>query len=131
MNVMAAYEQGENVLSQVFTRFDASKSLRTVDFESGFHFCSKGGAYTGLTAINLNEFAEKLESIDIDSVEFHYPRGDFQSWISKTLEDKELGNRLCFIDRNLQGENLRREISRLINERISELVSMINNEEKK
>ena len=128
--IMACMEQGGNVLSQVFKRVDASKILQTVNFDIGFHFCTNDGAYTGLTATNLNEFEEKLKSIDIDSVEYHYPRSDFQLWVSTTLRDEELGKRLCFIDRKVRGENLRQEILRLINERIFELTSLLEEEEK-
>jgi hypothetical protein len=127
--IMAYMEQGGNVLSQVFKRVDVSKILRTVDFDIGFHFCTNSGAYTGLAATNLNEFEEKLECIDVDSVEYRYPRSEFQLWVSKTIGDEELGNRLCFIDRKVQGENLGRKILRLINERISELTSLLEDEE--
>jgi hypothetical protein len=108
-------------LSQVFIRVDASKILRTVVFESGFHFCTDGGVYTNMTATSLKDFAEKLEDVEVDSIEFHYPRGDFQFWITKTLGDEELGNRMCFIDRDLHGQKLTIELTRLVRERINEL----------
>ncbi len=104
---------------------DASKVLRTVPFENGFHFRTDQGVYTNVTATSLIDFSDKLETIDVVSIEFHYPKGDFQFWITKTLGDEELGNRLCFINRNIHWEQLRQGLLRIINERISELKSSI------
>ncbi len=75
------------------------------------------------------DFAAKLDVVDVVSVEFHYPRGDFQFWITKTLGDEELGNRMCLIEKGLHWEQLREELLRLVNERISELTG--SNEDKK
>jgi hypothetical protein len=66
------------------------------------------------------DFAEKLDEVDVAAIEFHYPRGDFQFWITKILGDEELGNRMCFIDRDIRGQELRQEISKLVRERLSE-----------
>ncbi len=106
-------------------RVDASKILRTVPFEDGFHFCTDGGVYTNMTATSLIDFAEKLNDASTESIEFHYPRGDFQFWMTKTLGDEELGNRMCFVNRNLNGEQLRQQLSRIVAERITELNGQI------
>jgi hypothetical protein len=113
-----------NVLSQVLIKVDSSNILREVEFENGFHFCNNG-VYTNVTAISLKDFAEKLEDVEDDSIEFHYPRGDFQFWITKILGDDELGNRMCFIDRGLNGQKLKQELSKLVKDRINELASSI------
>jgi hypothetical protein len=34
--------------------------------------------YTGITASSLADFSSTLETIDENSILFHYPRGDFQ-----------------------------------------------------
>jgi hypothetical protein len=107
-------------MSQI-VRVDASLILRTVPFENGFHFCKEGGLYTNSTATSLVDFANELDDIDVDCVEFHYPRGDFQFWITKILGDEELGNRMCFVESNLHQEQLRRELSRIVRLRIKEL----------
>ena len=106
-------------------RVDASKILRTVPFEDGFHFCTDGGVYTNMTATSLIDFADKLNDATAESIEFHYPRGDFQFWVTKTLGDEELGNRMCFVNRNLNGEQLRQQLSRIVAERITELNEQI------
>ena len=95
--------------------------LRNVPFETGFHFTTKNGVYTGITAVSLHDFALKLQTIDADSILFHYPRGDFQKWIQNTLGDEELANRMCFIQTNLSGEKLRSQLLKIVQKRISEL----------
>jgi hypothetical protein len=112
-------------MSQVLLSVDSSNILREVGSENGFSFCTDSGVYTNVTAISLKDFAEKLDDVDIASIEFHYPRGDFQFWITKTLGDEELGNRMCFIDRDLHGQNLKQELSKIVRKRISELNSSI------
>ncbi len=96
-----------------------SKILGVVPFEHGFHFSTQQGAYTGTTATSLADFAQKLETIDVESILFHYPRGDFQKWIEETLGDKELANRMCFVKTNLSGEDLRKQLLKLVQKRIN------------
>jgi hypothetical protein len=116
-------------MSQVLKKVDASTVLRTVPFENGFQFCSNVGIYTSVAATSLTDFAAKLDFVDVVSVEFHYPRGDFQFWITKTLGDEELGNRMCLIKSGLHWEQLREELLRLVKERISELSGSSENDE--
>jgi hypothetical protein len=112
-------------VSQVLLKVDSSNILREVEFENGFHFCNDGGVYINVTAISLKDFAEKLDDVEVDSIVFHYSRGDFQFWITSILGDEELGNRMCFIERDLNGQKLRQELSKLVKERINELAGSI------
>jgi hypothetical protein len=95
--------------------------LRIVPYEYGFHFTTNKGVYNGLSATSLEDFAEKLKTLDVDSLTFHYYRGDFQRWIDNTLGDKDLANNMCFIDTKISGEQLRRELVKILNKRIAEL----------
>jgi Family of unknown function (DUF5752) len=115
-------------MSQVSKTVDTSRVLRTVPFENSFQFCTNVGVYTTVAAASLMDFAAKLDVVDVVSVEFHYPRGDFQFWITKTLGDEELGNRMCLIKKGLHWEQLREELLKLVNERISELTGSNENE---
>jgi hypothetical protein len=72
-------------------------------------------------AISLADFAEKLQKIENNSVLFHFPRGDFQSWIKNTLEDEELAHRISKTKSNPVAENLRKQLIKLVNRRIIEL----------
>ncbi len=95
--------------------------LRIVPFEYGFHFTTDKGVYSGLTATSLEDFSEKLKDVDVDSVTFHYCRGDFQKWIDNILGDKDFANKLCFIDPKISGEQLRKELLKMLDKRITEL----------
>ena len=108
-------------MGQELLKPNASKILASVQFEQGFHFTTKNGVYMGLTATSLTDFASKLETVDVDSILFHYPRGDFQKWIEDTLGDTELANRLCFVKTNLSGEQLRKELVKIVQKRLNEL----------
>ena len=68
--------------------------LNTVPFESGFHFYTELGKYTGITACSMVEFAEKLQTVPIQSVTFHFQRQDFQKWFKNTIGDEELAKRI-------------------------------------
>jgi hypothetical protein len=74
-----------------------------------------------VTAVSLADFAEKLQKIEINSVLFHFPRGDFQSWIKSTLGDEELARKVSKVKSNLDAENLRKQLIKLVYKRIIEL----------
>jgi Family of unknown function (DUF5752) len=108
-------------MSKTLTNQDASKILSTVPSENVFYFCTAEGVYTKVSAISLEDFAAKLDGIDDSSILFHYPRGDFQAWIKDTLKDDVLAGRMCFIEREISGEQLRKELLKMMQNRISEL----------
>lgn len=107
------------------SKVEASKILEPVSLEQGFHFNMEKGVYIGLTATSLSDFAVKLETIDEKSILFHYPRGDFQKWIQDVLGDEELANRMCFIQRDISGEQLRNQLQKIIQKRITELKTQL------
>ncbi len=110
---------------QGVSKADASKILMAISFEKGFHFNNDKGTYTGITATSLADFASKLETIDENSILFHYSRGDFQKWIQDVLGDEELANRLCFIQRGMSGAKLRSELLKMVQKRITELKTQL------
>jgi hypothetical protein len=79
------------------------------------------GIYTKVTAVSLVDFAEKLQKIEINSVLFHLPRGDFQSWIKSTLGDEELARKVSKVKSNLDSENMRKQLIKLVLKRVIEL----------
>ena len=108
-------------MSQINIKIDESKILRTVPYEEGFHFTTEKGASLGVTATSLSDFANKLETVDVNSVVFHYLRGDFQKWIHDTLGDKALSNQMCFVEQDASGEKVRKQLHRMVQKRISEI----------
>jgi hypothetical protein len=108
-------------MSKTLTKPDTSKSLSAVSPENAFYFCTEEGVYTGISAISLKDFADKLDGIDESSILFHYPRGDFQAWIRDSVGDRELADKMCFIQRGISGKQLRQELLKMVQTRISEL----------
>jgi hypothetical protein len=80
-----------------------SKILRSVPESQGFRFYLAINEPTGETAVSLMEFVEKLETIEVQSINFHYPRKDFQKWIREVLGDAELALRLGRIRLGIRG----------------------------
>ena len=70
-------------MTRTYSESEASKILQAVPPDNGFHFYTESGVYAKVIAVSLADFAEKLQKIEIKSVLFHFPRGDFQSWIKK------------------------------------------------
>ena len=95
--------------------------LNTVKFENGFHFFTELGKFTGITATITVEFAEKLQTVPIQSVTFHFQRQDFQKWLKNTIGDEELAKRINQIKAGFQDENLRKALSTTVQNRIAEL----------
>ena len=102
------------------------KILRTVPYENGFHFLTDIGKFSGETAINLISFLEELRTTEPSSVRFHFQRRDFQNWISQTLGDKELADRIDKTNANLSDENLKQLLLKTIQTRYVELQTLAN-----
>lgn len=79
-----------NVRKSVLNRDIISKILRNVPEQEGFHFYLGIGEPTGKIAVSLTDFVKKLETIDVQSVNFHFPRKDFEKWIRDAVGDAEL-----------------------------------------
>jgi Family of unknown function (DUF5752) len=97
------------------------KILSTVPHDKGFHFFTDLGRNTGETANSLETFGQKLEIITADSVTFHFQRNDFQNWIKTTVGDDVLAERINHISRQLPVEDLRNELVKTVQKRISQL----------
>lgn len=96
-------EKGRNVL----------KLVTPVSEDMEFHFYTEIGENTGYSARSLEEFYELTKKIDVDSLEFHVSRGDFESWIREVFGESEFAEELSKIRKlQLKGENLREEILR-------------------
>ena len=100
---------------------DANKSVvsnfsRIVQSHEAFRFNKEAGKYTGKTARSLKEFLLILKVVDVKSVNFHFKRGDFQKWIQNIVGDIKLSNKIRKIPREVHGEKLRNELTRIIKE---------------
>jgi hypothetical protein len=99
----------------------ASKILRTVHSHEGFWFYTAPRDYTGINAMSLKDFAKKLRVVDVQSINFHFSRGDFWRWIQFIIGDVALSSRINRIPQDTRGEKLRSSLIKAVNKRIGEL----------
>jgi hypothetical protein len=112
---------GPKVRKLVLNTNFVSRILRSVPEQEGFRFYLAVGEPTGETAVSLADFVKKLETIDVRSVNFHFPRKDFEKWVRGVIGDAELALRIGRIRLGMQGEALRSEIMRVVKVRLNEL----------
>ena len=99
----------------------AAKVLRKTSPEKAFHFYRGIDQPTGVSSSSLVDFREKIRTIDIESIEFHAVRGDFELWVHY-LGDIELSKRLRLIRQaGLTGEALRDRLHKTLGSRCDEL----------
>lgn len=102
----------------------ATNILSVLPIEKAFHFYYEVGQPAGVYAESLNDFVEKLQNIDIKSIEFHVPRKDFEHWIN-SLGDIELAKKAELLRmRQLSGENLRNELYTAVKLRCEDLANL-------
>jgi len=101
-----------------------SKILRTVPREKAFYFFTSIGNYTGVSASSLKEFMEKINEVNVKSLEFHLYHGDFEKWISEVLQDEELAVEVRKLQKfNLTGDALRNQLYVTVSRRLKRLTS--------
>jgi hypothetical protein len=99
----------------------ATKILSTVPYDKAFHFYTSMHQYTNVLANSLLDFGDKLQKIDVKSVEFHVPRKDFEQWF-QSFGDVELVKRLGLIcSLHLHGQELRTKVYETVKHRLEEL----------
>lgn len=99
----------------------AAKILSRMPTDKAFHFYTGMNQYTHVIAHSLEEFVDKLQKIDVKSVEFHVPRKDFEHWV-QSLGDTELARKLADIrNMHLHGEDLRTRLYEAVKHRLEEL----------
>ena len=106
------------------TKEKALHILRELPKEEAFHFYTGIGQYAGVYATSLNDFCDKIQSVNVKSVEFHAPRRDFELWLD-SLGDLELAKIMSLIRRaSLSGENLRKKVYESVKSRCEELTGL-------
>jgi len=101
-----------------------SKILRAVPREKAFYFFTSIGNYTGVSASSLKEFMERINEVNVKSLEFHLYRGDFEKWLTDVLEDPELVGEIKKVQRfNLTGDALRNQLYVTVSRRYKRLTS--------
>ena len=101
-----------------------SRILKTVPREEAFYFFTSIGNYTGVSASSLKEFVERINDVNIKSLEFHLYRGDFEKWIAEVLQDPELAGEVKRLQRfNFAGDTLRSQLGATVSRRFKRLTS--------
>jgi hypothetical protein len=78
--------------------------------KKAFHFYKDVDQPTNIFSDNLKDFYKKIKTLEIESIEFHMSRRDFELWFDY-LGENELSKRLKLIwGTNLKGELLRKRI---------------------
>jgi len=104
-----------------------SKILRTVPREKAFYFFTSIGNYTGVSACSLKEFIEKINEVNVKSLEFHLYRGDFEKWINEVLEDTELAREVKILKKfNFSGETLKHQLLMMVSRRLKHLTNLLS-----
>ncbi len=111
----------EVVIRKVVDRKLALRVLRTVDRHEGFWFYRAVGDFSGKKAASLRDFAKILRVVTIESVDFHFGRGDFRRWIHFILGDIDLCIKINRVPKDVRGEELRSILIKIVEERIGEL----------
>ena len=121
-NQYAITELGKEALGiPNVTRNQASQILSPTTNERAFHFYTKIGHYSGITANSLQDFCDKIQKISAQAIEFHVPRQDFENWL-RNLGDDELAKKVAKIrEQGLSGEELRQKIHEATKNRCEEL----------
>ena len=95
---------------------------RTVPIHEGFYFYRDIGDSTGVVAMSLGDFLEKLQTIDESSIEFHFHRQDFEKWTKDVIGDDILSQRISKIRKGAHAPGeLRTTITKLVENRLAEL----------
>lgn len=99
----------------------AEKILAPVPAGKAFHFYLDVGRPLEVSASSLGEFGAKVKTVDVNSLEFHVKRGDFEKWVYM-LGDGELAESLIRLrETRISGEKLRAELTRVVQTRVRQL----------
>lgn len=121
----AITEQGKKVLGISEVNGENAKTiLAPTPQEKSFHFYAGIGKPLSLHASSLQDFRDTILKVNVDAIEFHKNRGDFEAWF-KGLGDMELAKKIALLkQKNMNAEKLRRRLHDIIKDRCMLLASM-------
>ena len=99
---------------------EAAGTSRTASQDHTFYFYKGLGQPLHTTAGNLAEFVEVMQGLDLDSIQFHLERGDFERWF-KMLGEESLANQAGGLrGKDISSQELRTELSLMVGSRIDQ-----------
>ena len=104
-------KEGKEFLGIPEVSRDAARTLLVGKLhDKAFHFYLDIGKPLDIKAYNLQTFNSQLKRVEVESVDFHMKRGDFEAWF-EGIGDIELAKKTTILKRlTLDGENLRRKL---------------------
>lgn len=115
---------GREILEPKTSKKVAASLLSPLTPEKTFYFYTGINQYSGLLANSLPDFCEKVKSADINSVEFHLIRKDFERWL-ENIGDQELAKKMGIIrETEGSGQELRRLVYEAAKTRCDELMNL-------
>ena len=104
----------------------AAEILTYLPMEKSFHFYADIGKPLDAFATSLGDFADKIQKVDLSSIEFHSRRGDFETWFT-SIGDTELARKtLLAREQKMSGEELRGKLHEIVRKRFEGLVKIRN-----
>jgi len=77
-----------------------------------------------LHAHSLRDFADKIQKVDLLSIQFHTNRGDFEAWFTG-IGDTELAKKTTLLkQKNVTGEELRKQLHDIVEQRYIALANL-------
>lgn len=118
-------EKGKKTLGvSETTKEKAADILAYMPHDKSFEFYEAIGKPLNMHAHSLKDFSNKLQRIDIVAIDFHGSRSDFEAWF-KGIGDQELARKAELLKKkNLTGENLRRHLHEIVEQRYLELIKI-------
>ena len=120
-------ESGKKVLGLPdISREKAAEILMYLPMEKSFHFYADVNKPLKVHAASLSDFCDKIQKVDLSSIEFHINRGDFEAWFNG-LGDAELARKTLLIrEEKITGEDLRKKLYEIVKNRCDSLTRMRN-----
>src|SRR3972149_188678 len=121
----AITEKGKKALGTPKIKKKNAKAIMSqTPNEKDFHFYAGLNKPLNLYAHGLQDFCDKTQKVNTDSLEFHVSRGDFEAWFT-CLGDEELAKKMALLKgKKLCGEELRSKLRSLVGNRCMTLSAM-------
>jgi hypothetical protein len=118
-------EKGKRALGiPEISKENARVIISRTPHEREFHFYAGLNKPLNLYAHSLQDFCDKIQKVNTDSLEFHLNRDDFEAWFT-CLGDEELARKMALLkEKKLCGEELRTKLSSLVKNRCMMLSAM-------
>ncbi len=113
----AVTDKGKEALTlPEITKEKAEAILAYAPHDKAFHFYTDVGQPLNLHAHSLRDFANKIEKANLESVQFHMSRGDFETWFNG-LGDSELSKKVAALKEKNVGDDMRTQLHDVVEQR--------------